>query len=93
MVAWQQMFLLLCREANEVFLLGSHFVEKFAKSGSLPEADDVVQRPTITSVRFWRSMESVFQRLPVEVETWMVSIFFVRHQLLLPVRKFCRSLS
>jgi len=42
MVAWESVFLLQCRDTNEVLLLGSHVAEKNVKWVPLPEADDVV---------------------------------------------------
>lgn len=42
MVAWKSVFLLQCRETNEVFFSGSHIAETTVKWVPLPEADDVV---------------------------------------------------
>jgi hypothetical protein len=44
MVAWESLFLLQHRETNEVLLRGSRLQENLQASGTLPEADDVVQR-------------------------------------------------
>ena len=46
--------------------------------GPLPEADDVEREQNLYS--FFGLRESVFLWLPVEVETWLVSIFFVRQR-------------